>query len=147
MDARKGVITMKGLAGTWYGRHGARLELTVQHDGTIEGTFFTPGDGSSGAFPLVGMCDTRSFEGSRSFGFVVVWNNDYVNQHSATSWSGQYQIVNGEEMLTTNWLLTRETAPEECWAATMVGSDTFRREWVGAAEDAAQTEPQAEPAG
>ncbi len=136
---------MKGLSGTWYGRHGSRLELTVRHDGTIEGTFFAPGDGAAGAFPLVGLSDPRSFEGSRSFGFVVVWNNDYVNQHSATSWSGQYQIVNGEELLTTNWLLTRETPPDECWAATMVGSDTFRREMIGVAAGAPAAE--AEPVG
>jgi hypothetical protein len=119
---------MKGIAGTWYGQRGARLELTVAHGGRIEGKYYTSNqDDISGYFELIGMSDTRSFGGSRSFGFIVCWNNEYVNQHSVTAWSGQYQTVNGEEVLVTNWLLTRETSPEDCWAATMVGNDTFKR--------------------
>lgn len=119
---------MKGIAGTWYGQRGSRMELSLAHGGRIEGKYYTANnDEGQGVFDLVGMSDTRSFGGSRSVGIVVCWNNEYVNQHSVTAWSGQYQVMNGEEMLVTNWLLTRETAPEDGWAATMVGNDTFRR--------------------
>lgn len=119
---------MKGIAGTWYGQRGSRLELTLTHGGRLEGKYYTAyNDDGHGEFELIGMSDTRSFGGSRSVGFVVCWNNEYVNQHSVTAWSGQHQCVNGEEMLVTNWLLTRETSPEDGWAATMVGNDTFRR--------------------
>ncbi len=126
---------MKGLAGTWYGQRGSRLVLSVAHDGRIEGKYHTSNDNEPHTtFDVSGMSDTRAFGGSRSVGFVVCWNNEYVNQHSVTAWSGQYQIINGEEVLATSWLLTRETAPEDDWAATMVGQDTFRRAPVGEAQ-------------
>jgi len=119
---------MKTITGTWYGQRGSRLELHLTHDGHIEGRYYTANnDEAQGVFDLIGMSDTRAFGGSRSVGFVVCWNNEYVNQHSVTAWSGQYQIVNDEEVLATNWLLTRETSPEHGWAATMIGSDTFKR--------------------
>ena len=119
---------MKGIAGTWYGQRGSRLELVLTHEGHVEGKYYTSNDDEAhSVFDLIGTSDTRSFVGSRSVGFVVCWNKEYVNQHSVTAWSGQYQIVNGEEVLVTNWLLTRETQPADCWAATMIGHDTFKR--------------------
>lgn len=132
---------MKGIGGTWYGQRGSRLELSQAHGGRIEGKYYTSSrDDGRGAFEVIGMSDTRSFGGSRSIGFVVCWNNEYVNQHSVTAWSGQYQIVNDEEVLVTNWLLTRETSPQDCWAATMVGNDTFKREPVSSDECAPEME-------
>ncbi|NWG16896.1 MAG: hypothetical protein HXY41_09695 [Chloroflexi bacterium] len=123
---------MKGIAGLWYGQRGSWLELSVAHDGRIEGKYHTSNeDEPQSTFDLIGMSDTRAFGGSRSVGLVVCWNNEYVNQHSITAWSGQYQLINGEEVLTASWLLTRETAPENGWAATMVGQDTFKRAPVG----------------
>ena len=137
---------MSGIAGTWYGQRGARLELTLALGGRIEGKYYSScQDDKQGDFELIGMSDTRSFGGSRSIGFVVCWNNEYVNQHAVTAWSGQYQTVNGEEVLVTNWLLTRETSPEDCWAATMVGSDTFKREPVSTEAPAPELEGQTAP--
>lgn len=119
---------MKGIAGMWYSQRGSRLEFKQLHDGHLEGKYYTANnDEAQGVFDVIGRGDTRSFGGSRSVGFVVCWNNEYVNQHSVTAWSGQYQVISGEEVLMTNWLLTRETAPEQGWAATMVGNDTFKR--------------------
>ncbi|HEX2908843.1 MAG TPA: avidin/streptavidin family protein, partial [Phototrophicaceae bacterium] len=99
---------MAGVAGTWYGQRDARLELRVALDGRLEGRYYTTNkDETHSVFEVIGMSDTCSFGGCRSVGFVVCWNNEYVNQHSVTSWSGQYRVVNGVELLTTNWLLTR----------------------------------------
>ncbi len=135
---------MKSIAGTWYGQRGSRLELILTHAGHLEGRYYTANnDEAQGVFDLIGMSDTRSFGGSRSVGFVVCWNNEYVNQHSVTAWSGQHQMINGEEVLTTNWLLTRETSPEQGWAATMVGSDTFKRTPLAVSEAAPVLEGQA----
>ncbi|HSL07478.1 MAG TPA: avidin/streptavidin family protein, partial [Pseudonocardiaceae bacterium] len=35
--------------------------------------------------------------GSTALGWAVLWLNAARNSHSVTTWSGQYQIVNGEE--------------------------------------------------
>lgn len=118
---------MKGLAGAWYSERGSKIEITVKFDGFLEGYYYTVENDPQAVFPLVGRCDTKCFDGSRSFGFTVSWNNDYVNQHSVTSWSGQCITVEGAEVLKTNWLLTKETSQEDGWASTLVGTDTFYR--------------------
>jgi hypothetical protein len=118
---------MKHLNGIWYNKWGSRIDIRVLADGTIAGHYQTAVGGTQGVFRLIGLVDTLAFEGNRSFGFVVSWNNEYVNDHSMTAWSGQYQVEGGDEMLTTTWLLTRETAPEDNWMSTLVGSDVFRR--------------------
>lgn len=118
---------MKKLAGTWYSDHGSKVELRVINGGLLEGTYEPALGGGTGVYRLVGLTDTEDYAGSRSFGMVVSWNNSFQNQHSTTVWSGQYQVVDGEERLLTTWLLTRETQPADDWASTLVGSDTFRR--------------------
>ncbi len=124
---------MKNLGGTWYSEHGSRLDLTIQRNGTIEGTYQPALGGAPGRFRLVGMVDSAAHNGSLSFGFVVSWNNEHINQHSTSVWSGQLQEIDGEEVLVATWLLTRETSPCDDWAATMVGSDMFYRTPVEAA--------------
>jgi hypothetical protein len=125
---------MKNLAGTWYNELGSRVELAIKPDGQIEGHYFTAVGGSAGEFRLTGQADIHSRENSRAFGFVVAWTNSMVNEHSVTVWSGLYHHVGKEEVLSTTWLLTRETATAEQWTSTLVGTNTFRRtppeEWT-----------------
>lgn len=118
---------MKNLAGTWYNELGSKIELVVRNDGTIEGVYEVVPGGVVNIYKAVGAADMSAFEGNRSFGFVVSWNNNYQNQHSITAWSGQYRRIDGEEVLTATWLLTRETRPQDGWASTLVGSDVFKR--------------------
>jgi hypothetical protein len=44
-----------------------------------------------------------------------------------TAWSGQLQVIDGEEVLTAFWLLTQETNPANNWSATRIGQDVCRR--------------------
>lgn len=118
---------MKKLAGTWYSQHGSKLDLRVLNDGALEGTYEPAVGGALGSYRAVGLADPDNYAGSRSFGLVVCWNNAYQNQHSITVWSGQYHLAGGEEQLVATWLLTRETRPSDAWAATLIGSDVFRR--------------------
>ncbi|MEZ4668765.1 MAG: avidin/streptavidin family protein [Anaerolineae bacterium] len=118
---------MKSLSGTWFSELGSRLEIIVKNDGLIEGMYYSAVGGTQGAFRITGMVDNLALNGSRCFGLVVSWNNDHVNQHSVTVWSGQYQVIDSEEVLTATWLLTRETDPTNDWTSTLVGSDTFHR--------------------
>ena len=81
---------------------------------------------ASGAYPLVGEINT-SPETGQAIGFVVVWQNEKKNSNSVTAWSGQLQLVNDEEVITTTWLLTQETDQEDDWESTLVGKDIFTR--------------------
>jgi avidin family protein len=47
-------------------------------------------------------------------------------QQQLTSWSGQLQELDGQEAITTFWLLTIETKPDANWKSTLIGQDIFR---------------------
>lgn len=115
-----------GLDGRWYNELGSLMELRA--DGALIQGRYTTSVGASGTYQLRGGCDTSPRSESQSLGFVVVWNNDVQkNAHSVTTWSGQYQVIHGQEMLTTLWLLTSETEASQNWQATNVGEDVFTR--------------------
>ena len=57
-------------------------------------------------------------------GWTVNWQNQYMNAHSVTTWSGQLQC-NGEPSILTTWLLTSQTSLEDNWESTQVGFDLF----------------------
>lgn len=115
------------LEGIWYNELGSAMELTV--DGSsVFGTYHTAVGEAKGSYPLTGMIDTQSMEQNQAVGFVVAWKNESGSSHSVTVWSGQFQSVEGQEVLTTTWLLTRETEPEQDWKSTLIGHDLFTRE-------------------
>ncbi|NOK57813.1 MAG: hypothetical protein GFH27_549287n117 [Chloroflexi bacterium AL-W] len=118
---------MANLSGKWYNELGSMMELEVVDD-TITGTFTANTNGSVGVYPLTGRTDSDASPDSQAVGFVVAWHRTPEdNLHSVTAWSGQYQIIDGKEILTTQWLLTREHIPEHNWSSTVVGHDTFTR--------------------
>ena len=57
----------------------------------------------------------------------IVWDNESLNSHSVTAWSGQYQTVDGEEEIVAMWLLTSEEPSGSDWASTSVNHDIFTR--------------------
>jgi hypothetical protein len=135
---------MKNLAGKWYSDLGAELVLSVRPDGKLEGAYISSVGDTSGAFDIVGLADGEEYRGNRCFGAVVLWRNKHGNFHSVTSWSGQYQIIDGEEVLATTWLLTKETEPHQDWLSTCVGSDVFRRVPVKESKPSARAHPHPE---
>ena len=47
---------------------------------------------------------------------------------STASWSGQYQVCDGQEVLLTTWVLTGHTDTcRDHWSATTIGQDQFTR--------------------
>lgn len=134
---------MRSLNGTWYNKKGSKLELIVHQDGTVEGEYHTAVGCDQNVFQLTGRTDTEQYAGSRSIGFVVCWNNARVNLHSVTVWSGQYHTINGEEALSTTWLLTKESTPENAWASTHIGSDVFLRTPPEVKRTASESQPYA----
>jgi hypothetical protein len=113
------------LNGIWYNELGSRMELIVQGK-NITGTYHTAVGDASGIYDLVGQTDTDNDQ-SQAVGFVVVWQNQYGSSDSVTTWSGQYQTIEGEDTIVTTWLLTMETSPDHDWSSTLVNKDIFTR--------------------
>jgi hypothetical protein len=113
------------LNGKWYNQLGSEMELKVEK-GLVTGTYQTAVGDAKGIYPLAGRADITN-DTTPNIGFVVSWENEFANAESVTAWSGQYQIIKDEEVITTFWLLTMETNPKLNWRATLVGRDVFKR--------------------
>lgn len=117
------------IAGTWYNELGSEMNLS-QDGASITGTYWTAVGDASSSYQLVGSLDVDGDPNAngQAVAWVVAWNNeDHGSSHSVTAWSGQYQVVNGEEEISTLWLLTQESPSNADWAATTVNQDVFTR--------------------
>lgn len=120
------------LSGTWYNELNSEMHLWVQavsNGGSlVTGAYMSKVGDAAGTYSLAGMTDEGTGDPTPNVGFSVSWVNDsYGNSNSVTSWSGQLQMIDGEEVLTTFWLLTQETNPSNNWSSTRIGQDVFRR--------------------
>jgi hypothetical protein len=118
-----------GLLGTWHNELGSTLVITEVQGDTIVGTYETAVSGSGcakGIFPVIGRTDVDA--GGTTLGFTITWRNDKSSCNSTTSWAGQYQVIDDQEVLIALWLLAMKTNVEEDWASTLVGEDMFFRE-------------------
>lgn len=112
--------------GTWYNELGSKMEITS--DGaTISGTYQTAVGYAQNTYALIGWINTEPSQGGQATGWTVMWTNDSGSSNSVTTWSGQLQEVQGQEEIVTFWLLTSEQLPQNDWAATNIGQDTFTR--------------------
>ncbi len=117
------------VAGIWHNELGSQMTLEIEEGQFLKGMYQTAVGDGSGIYPLNGQLDTLPNTGGQAVGFIVAWVNAvYGSSHSVTTWSGQYQIIEGKEILTTLWLLTSETVSSQDWASTNVGQDIFTRE-------------------
>lgn len=121
------------LGGTWYNELNSVMNLIVgdyvSNGGTpVTGVYQSQVGNAAGTYTLSGITDEGTGDATPNIGFSVSWVNPaFGNSNSVTSWSGQLQIINGEEVLTAFWLLTQETNPANNWSATRIGQDVFRR--------------------
>jgi hypothetical protein len=117
------------LEGPWYNELGSTMQIyPLAGNGSVSGTYETAVSSgcAQGAFNLAGRTDVG--QGGQTVGFSVCWLNQGSRCNSVTSWSGQYQTINGEEQITALWLLTQATPPASDWASTLVGQDIFTRQ-------------------
>ena len=114
------------LNGLWYNELGSSMELQVNGN-VVSGMYHTGVGEAQGSYPVKGLTDTHPLGQNQAVGFVVIWENKGGSSHSVTTWSGQLQMIDGQEVLTATWLLTHETDPELDWQSTLVGKDTFTR--------------------
>lgn len=116
------------LEGTWFNELGSTMTINGVTPAGFSGTYQTAVSTTGcaqGVFTLIGISDTDA-DGT-SVAFAVAWTNGSSQCHSVTAWSGQLQIINGEEQIIATWLLTMETDPSQDWASTLVGRDVFTR--------------------
>ena len=115
------------IEGTWFNELGSEMVFRV--NGTsISGTYETKVGDAAGIYQLNGALDDKPNVSGQAIGFVVAWvNQAHGSSHSVTSWSGQYQTIDGEEVIITFWLLTAETDPQNDWESTLIGKDIFTR--------------------
>ena len=118
------------LAGIWENEHGSIMEITVE-DGRIEG-LYSSHTGETGTYRVVGLADPEPGNGSQTFAFVICWrplDSQAVESggHRVSAFVGQLQMIDGEETLTTMWLLTKPTPPEENWTSMLVDKSIFKR--------------------
>ena len=114
-------------SGEWINERGSRIKLEADDDGSLRGTYHTEVGNAEGIYRLVGRHDTEGSEGGRSLTFCVCWENYELNSHSATAWAGQLQMDEDGDLITTMWLLTRETDQSDDWESTKAGQDVYRR--------------------
>lgn len=113
--------------GVWYNELGSDMVLNVS-GASVWGTYYSAVGDATRRYDLAGQIDPQPGPSGQALGWTVAWANPYRNAHSATSWSGQYQVLAGNEEIVALWLLTRETAPEDDWASTQVNKDVFTRQ-------------------
>jgi len=115
------------LSGTWVNQLGSRLQLHVDHDGHLTGTYKTAVE----QVPGYAGTNHSSVKGSVN-GRLVTWTVVWGGSQSVAAWSGQWfckcEQSGTEETIHTTWLLT--TAASTCdhhWGQTRIGHDTFTR--------------------
>src|ERR1051326_1840170 len=113
------------ITGTWYNELGSTMEIQIRGN-NIVGTYQTAVGDAEGIYRLFGVGDFDD-HASETLGWTVAWNNEFKNSDSVTTWCGQYQVKDGEEIIVTTWLLTTETDPNDDWHSTLIGMDTFYR--------------------
>jgi hypothetical protein len=113
------------IAGVWYNELGSQMTLYVK-DSSITGKYVTAVGDADGVYDLVGRLSIPDTQ-NRALGFVVAWQNAKRVTDSATSWSGEAQVIDGEQTIVTTWLLTLATVPKDDWKSTLVGKDKFVR--------------------
>lgn len=112
------------ISGLWYNELNSTMELAVNGK-QLKGRYISAVGQAQGPYELTGFLDVD--DATPTLGWVVVWKNARAYAPSVTAWTGQAQTILGEELIDTTWLLTRSTAVQEDWEATVIGKDLFRR--------------------
>jgi hypothetical protein len=110
-------------SGSWRNQRGSSIELVVDGQGCVSGTFRSAVGVPSPVeqFPLCGFVQ----------GDMIAFTVNFGIHESVTAWAGQHTVVAGCERIETLWHLARnipdEDEPRAMWAAILAGADTFER--------------------
>jgi len=133
------------LDGEWFNDYGSRMELSVAH-GLVSGTYFSMEGDDIGRFRVTGLVDEHPGGDGLTVGLIVSWrdldstskaissdspNQEAASSHWMTSLIGQLHAIDGHEILSTTFLLTKNTSAENRWEDTVVNTMVFRRDASG----------------
>ena len=78
---------------------------------------------------ITGTYDIDGTESGGTIGWSVTYNNaQHGNSMSTATWSGQRQLgYNGNPVIQTTWLLTKQTISSSNWESTLTNQDLFQR--------------------
>ncbi|MGF1766835.1 pepsin-like aspartyl protease [Enterovibrio makurazakiensis] len=124
------------LEGTWQNEFGSLMTLKQTENNGITCLFtgsYTSHTGETGAYQVNAVSDALPTENGLTVSINVLWKNlapdakpsEY--DHALSSFTGQLQLVNGDAVINTTYLLVSNTAPADDWGATIIDKSTFRR--------------------
>lgn len=127
MRVKKEIFNMP-LTGKWFNELGSSMVISLSGN-TIKGTYTNAAGSAAGDYDFLGVVEPAPTGTNQAVAWVVTWvrKSDKKNVHSVTAWSGQYQLIDDEETITAEWLLTAETDPADDWSSTTIGQDVFKR--------------------
>jgi hypothetical protein len=112
--------------GLWYNELGSWMNINVSGS-SVWGIYYSRVGQATNTYEVAGRADSDPYTYSQSLAWTVAWKNLHNNAHSVTSWSGQYQVNEGQEEIVALWLLTSEQQEQDDWRSTLVGQDIFTR--------------------
>jgi len=128
------------LNGKWVNDYGSEMDLSVER-GLVSGTYSST-TGEVGRYRVAGLVDEYPGAGGLTAGLIVSWRNldgdaeaggrvspaeESPSTHWMTSLTGQLHCIDGQDVLTTTFLLTKNTRAEDRWEDTVVNTMVFRR--------------------
>lgn len=123
------------LEGTWINEFGSTMEIASvdPKTGTFAGIYQSH-TGATGVYNLTGITDIKPDPNvnSQTVAFAISWRNiessgDEDGSNWVSAFSGQVQIVDGRQQMTTTYLFQKNTNPSDNWGSTIVDKATFTR--------------------
>jgi Eukaryotic aspartyl protease/Avidin family len=122
------------ITGQWENEFGSIMTISYVNpdNGYFQGTYSSH-TGASGTYFFVGLTDYSPSPtvNSQALSFAISWrsinspNDD--TQYWLSGFAGQYQIIDGFEVITTTYLMQKNTDPSDNWGSTIVDKATFKR--------------------
>lgn len=110
-------------SGEWVNELHSTININVLNDGLISGEYST----GKGAPTPVEKFAVTGFISNDQISFTV----NFGKYGTLTSWVGQLTIEQGQEVIKTTWVLSRNVPDQDeeaqLWGTVMTGSNTFSR--------------------
>lgn len=108
--------------GHWKNELNSYMDLTVDKDNNVTGTYVSAVTGAGGPSPETPLSGTITGD---LISFTVNWGE------AITSWVGHGVFENAQPRIVTLWYMVMavsdETNPQQQWKTTMAGADEFAR--------------------
>lgn len=122
------------LKGKWENEFGSIMDITQTDSktGIFSGNYQSD-TGATGIYYFTGITDIAPDPNtnSQTISFSVSWRSFEGDNDESKYWTsafaGQVQIIDKQQVISTTYLLQKNSPPADNWGATIVASSTFRR--------------------